>query len=77
MAVVQKQCKNVEYQFCKICKRNHNDGRKHIYSNKHKQKLASVLKKFGSKVHKIMNMSNVWLYVYIFIYIYIHVILDY
>eukprot|EP00731_Ephydatia_muelleri_P012326 Em0006g1220a len=40
----------VEYSYCAVCRRNHDDGRKHIFTSKHRSKLSELLKKFGSKI---------------------------
>eukprot|EP00741_Cyanophora_paradoxa_P007098 tig00001086_g6869.t1 len=31
------------YQLCTVCRRNHEEGKRHVYSKKHQQKLAKVL----------------------------------
>lgn len=38
------------WSFCGVCKRNHEEGRKHIFSSHHKDKLSSQLAKFTKKV---------------------------
>lgn len=42
----------VEFTFCKLCRVNHNAGRKHIFTKKHKGRLAAVLSKFRTKVNE-------------------------
>lgn len=39
-----------QFLFCIICRINHDQGRKHIYSRKHRTLLSQVLIKFGKKV---------------------------
>ena len=39
-----------QFMFCTICRLNHDQGRKHIYSRKHKTLLGKILIKFGKKV---------------------------
>jgi hypothetical protein len=41
---------HVEYQYCTVCRRNHNDGRKHIFTQQHKAKLSEIIKKFSKKI---------------------------
>ena len=50
MATARQCSSKTEYNFCKVCKRNHSDGRKHIYYKRHKEKLDIILKKFVNKV---------------------------
>ena len=42
--------KDGDYQFCALCRQNHNTGKKHIYTKKHKTNLHNTLKKFLKKV---------------------------
>ncbi|XP_068731972.1 centrosomal AT-AC splicing factor-like [Montipora capricornis] len=39
-----------QFLFCRLCRLNHDKGRKHIYSRKHKELLSKLLTKFGRKV---------------------------
>ena len=39
-----------QFLFCCLCRLNHDKGRKHIYSRKHKALLSKLLTKFGKKV---------------------------
>lgn len=39
-----------QFLFCSVCRLNHDKGRKHIYSKKHKALLSKLLTKFGKKV---------------------------
>ena len=43
-----------QYKYCSVCRRNHNDGRGHIFSKKHKTRLNTVLSKFGKKANTYM-----------------------
>ena len=45
--------KEREYLFCSLCRQNHDQGRKHIYTRKHKNNLDNILKKFLKKVSAI------------------------
>lgn len=38
------------FSFCKICRFNHTQKRKHIFTTKHKQEMKCILQKFGSKI---------------------------
>lgn len=42
--------KKDDYSYCNVCRKNHNDGRKHIFHQQHKSKLAEILGKFSKKV---------------------------
>ncbi|XP_031558968.1 coiled-coil domain-containing protein 84-like [Actinia tenebrosa] len=42
-----------DFAFCVLCRKNHDQGRKHIYSKKHKKALENVLLKFGKKVDEV------------------------
>ncbi|KAK3754010.1 hypothetical protein QZH41_020290, partial [Actinostola sp. cb2023] len=44
-----------EYTYCVLCRKNHNQGRKHVYSKKHKYALDNVLLKFGKKVEEVLK----------------------
>ncbi|KAK2566605.1 TITAN-like protein [Acropora cervicornis] len=39
-----------QFLFCSVCRLNHDKGRKHIYSKKHKALLSKLLTRFGKKV---------------------------
>ena len=41
-----------KWSFCDVCRRNHEQGKKHIFSNHHKDKLAKILTKFSKKVRR-------------------------
>jgi hypothetical protein len=42
-----------KWSFCGVCRRNHDGGRKHIFSSHHKAKLATLLAKFSKKVSSL------------------------
>ncbi|KAL3512443.1 hypothetical protein ACH5RR_025160 [Cinchona calisaya] len=39
-----------EFEYCKVCKLNHNKGRRHIYFPNHKKALSSFLSRFQFKI---------------------------
>ncbi|KAL9965580.1 hypothetical protein ACROYT_G029401 [Oculina patagonica] len=41
-----------QFVFCTLCRLNHDQGRKHIFSRKHKALLGKTLMKFGKKVNE-------------------------
>lgn len=41
----------IQFDFCKVCKLNHNQGRRHIYFPNHKRALSSFLSRFKSKLN--------------------------
>lgn len=43
---------NDAYWYCEVCRLNHKQKRKHIYSQKHKEKVKGVLKKFSAKINE-------------------------
>ena len=43
----------VEHAFCKLCRIHHDMKRRHLFTNKHKGRLARVLSKFKTKVRKV------------------------
>lgn len=45
---------NKQFELCKVCRLNHNQGRGHRYSARHKQRLAPLLSK---ALHKIKDVS--------------------
>jgi hypothetical protein len=51
-----------DYVFCALCRKNHDQGRKHVYSKKHSKVLESVLSKFGRKVRSdfLVYKINIW-----------------
>ena len=42
-----------QFLFCSLCRLNHDQGRKHTYSRKHKTLLGKILMKFGKKVWEV------------------------
>ncbi|XP_048588321.1 centrosomal AT-AC splicing factor isoform X2 [Nematostella vectensis] len=42
-----------DFAFCILCRKNHNQGRKHVYSRKHKTNLDRVLNKFAKKIDEV------------------------
>lgn len=53
--MMEKKKKREEWTFCGVCKRNHGEGRKHIFSTHHKARLATVLSKFSEKVSVLLQ----------------------
>ena len=53
MAAEQRSRENVDdvWQYCSVCRRNHDEGRKHIFTKQHKNRLSVVLSKFTKKVN--------------------------
>ncbi|KAI3957057.1 hypothetical protein MKW92_047767 [Papaver armeniacum] len=49
----QKQNHNMEFEYCKVCKLNHNLGRKHKYLPNHIKSLSSFLSRFNNKLSDI------------------------
>ncbi|KAK2975590.1 hypothetical protein RJ640_014077, partial [Escallonia rubra] len=45
-----KMKKNEEYEFCAVCKLNHNQGRRHNYFPNHVKSLSAFLARFQSKL---------------------------
>ena len=41
---------NLKWRFCSVCRRNHEEGRKHIFTAGHKTKLSTLMAKFVKKV---------------------------
>ncbi|KAJ9559543.1 hypothetical protein OSB04_004703 [Centaurea solstitialis] len=46
----KKKKKNNEFEFCKVCRLNHNQGRRHNYFPNHIKSLSSFLSRFQSKI---------------------------
>ncbi|EDO39365.1 predicted protein [Nematostella vectensis] len=42
-----------DFAFCILCRKNHNQGRKHVYSRKHKTNLDRILNKFAKKIDEV------------------------
>lgn len=45
--------KNNNFEFCKVCKLNHNKGRRHNFFPNHIKSLSSFLSRFQSKVSDV------------------------
>ena len=41
------------WRYCVVCRRHHEQGRKHIFTTSHKNKLNEVINKFSEKVFLI------------------------
>ena len=39
-----------KWRYCSVCRRNHDEGRKHIFTKQHKSRLSVILGKFTKKV---------------------------
>ena len=39
-----------KWRYCSVCRRNHDEGRKHIFTKQHKNRLSVILSKFTKKV---------------------------
>ena len=46
----------IDFQFCAVCRRNHNLGRRHIYSKNHCANTKHILNKYGKKVCEKVNV---------------------
>ena len=44
-----------QFLFCPVCRLNHDQGRNHIYTRKHKTLLGKILLKFGKKVSSLQR----------------------
>ncbi|XP_022897111.1 TITAN-like protein isoform X3 [Olea europaea var. sylvestris] len=49
----KKNSEQHEFEFCQVCKLNHNKGRRHIYFPSHKNSLSSLLMRFQSKLSDV------------------------
>ncbi|KAJ0579732.1 hypothetical protein HanHA300_Chr04g0121141 [Helianthus annuus] len=45
--------KNTEFEFCKVCKLNHNQGRRHNFFPNHVKSLSSFLSRFQTKISDV------------------------
>ena len=45
------------YAYCTVCRRNHDEGRKHIFVKQHKKRLAEILEKFAKKVDNLCSLK--------------------
>ncbi|KAK1436738.1 hypothetical protein QVD17_02520 [Tagetes erecta] len=50
--------KNNDFEFCKVCKLNHNQGRRHNYFPNHVKSLSSFLSRFQSKLSDVRFFFN-------------------
>ncbi|KAJ0112186.1 hypothetical protein Patl1_01220 [Pistacia atlantica] len=48
-----KKNKKSEFEFCKVCNRNHDEGQRHKYFPSHKKSLSNFLSKFKTKITEI------------------------
>ena len=46
------------WRYCSVCKRNHEEGRKHIFTKKHISKLKILMGKFLKKVYYINQIYH-------------------
>eukprot|EP00124_Ichthyophonus_hoferi_P000323 Ihof_evm19s11 gene=Ihof_evmTU19s11 len=44
--------KNKRFQFCEVCRRNHDQSRAHVYSSRHRENLKKILNKFEKKIQE-------------------------
>lgn len=51
--VGKKRNDNGEFEFCKVCNLNHNQGRRHNYFRSHVKSLSSFLSRFLSKLSDV------------------------
>ncbi|KAB2020278.1 hypothetical protein ES319_D07G058000v1 [Gossypium barbadense] len=49
----KKKDKKCEFEFCKVCKLNHNQGPRHKYFPNHKTALSSFLCRFQNKINDV------------------------
>eukprot|EP00261_Vitis_vinifera_P040856 XP_019082099.1 PREDICTED: TITAN-like protein [Vitis vinifera] len=49
----KKKSNNGEFEFCKVCNLNHNQGRRHNYFPNHTKSLSSFLSRFLSKLSDV------------------------
>ncbi|BBM97932.1 hypothetical protein MPTK1_1g09560 [Marchantia polymorpha subsp. ruderalis] len=43
----------MQYQFCRVCRHNHNQGKGHRLSTKHKLRVDALLKKFQKNIQEV------------------------
>jgi hypothetical protein len=48
-----REKKKNEFEFCKVCKINHDQGLRHKYFPKHKQSLSTFLSRFQNKLSNV------------------------
>ncbi|KAL2934446.1 TITAN-like protein, partial [Bienertia sinuspersici] len=44
-----------EYEFCKLCRINHNQGRRHNFFPRHKNSLSSLFSRFNQKLSYVKS----------------------
>ncbi|XVF08696.1 hypothetical protein REPUB_Repub07fG0025700 [Reevesia pubescens] len=49
----KEEKKKIEFEFCKVCKLNHNQGPRHKYFPNHKNSLSTFLSRFQNKINDI------------------------
>ncbi len=49
------------WRYCSVCRKNHEEERKHIFTKKHLSKLKILMGKFLKKVHCLLIRSTVLL----------------
>ncbi|OMO71643.1 hypothetical protein COLO4_28132 [Corchorus olitorius] len=49
----EEEKKKIEFEFCKVCKLNHNQGARHKYFPNHKKSLSAFLSRFQNKINDI------------------------
>ena len=60
-----KKCVNVDekWRYCSVCRRNHDEERKHIFTKQHKNRLSVILSKFTKKVEYYGYLHYVYMYI--------------
>ncbi|XP_074275454.1 TITAN-like protein [Silene latifolia] len=53
---LEKKKKNEEYEYCKVCRINHNQGRRHNFFPRHTNSLSSLFSRFLNKL-SLLNSS--------------------
>lgn len=58
MATGKPKRENVEdvWRYCSVCRRNHDEGRKHIFTKQHKNRLSVIMSKFTKKVQRAIPL---------------------
>lgn len=46
----------IQFCFCKICRRNHQDGKKHVYTKYHRNTLNNLLGRFSKKINEMKKI---------------------
>ena len=50
ISMLDMQRGTAKWSYCSVCRRNHDEGRPHIFTTQHKTALATILGKFSKKV---------------------------